>query len=421
MLSVRQRASRIMSSFIIVTQYYPPETGAPQNRLHSLAKYLKKVGHEVHVVTALPNYPKNEIFSAYKGRYSVYETIESIPVHRTWIFVSKSRGIVARLLNYFSFVFTSFFALVRLPKAAYIICESPPLFLGITAVLISWIKGSRLIFNVSDLWPESAEKLHIISNRYLINLAYRLEHWIYRDAFLISGQTKGIVHNIQQRFPKKKVVWFPNGVDIDFFEGEHEAMDWKTKLQLPAGNMVILYAGIIGHAQGLEVIIDAAENIKSSPISFVIVGDGPEKNKLVSMTHEKGLLNVHFLPNLEKAKIPSLINACDAYIVPLLKLDLFKGAIPSKLFEPLSMGKPILLGVEGEAKELFIDEGNGGLFFEPENSNALAQGVLALLQDKSLRLALGENGKKYVKTNFDRQRIHEKLLNDLDVNKLSYA
>ncbi|MEO7990183.1 MAG: glycosyltransferase family 4 protein [Chryseolinea sp.] len=405
-----------MHSIIILTQYYPPETGAPQNRLHSLSKFLVAKGIDVTIVTAMPNYPKNEIFPSYRGKYSVRESIDEVSVYRTWIFVSASRGVVSRLLNYFSFVITSFFKMLQLPKAEFIVCESPPLFLGMTAVLIAKLKGSKLIFNVSDLWPESAEKLNIINNQFLISLAYRLESWIYKNSFLISGQTKGIVRNIQQRFPEKKVVWFPNGVDIDFFEGEHEAMDWKAKVQLPVENMMVLYAGIIGHAQGLEVIIQAAESVKLSPVSFVIVGDGPEKNKLVTMTHEKGLKNVYFLPNLEKAKIPSLIKACDAYIVPLLKLDLFKGAIPSKLFEPLSMGKPILLGVDGEAKELFIDEGNGGLFFEPENSEALTQGVLALLQDKSLRLALGESGKKYVKTNFDRQNIHKHFLTDLEIN-----
>ena len=152
-----------MSRIIILTQYYPPETGAPQNRLHSLARFLKNKEMDVQVVTALPNYPKNEIFESYRGKWKVSEMIDGVAVTRTWIFVSSSRGVVARLLNYFSFVITSFIALLFLRKADFIICESPPLFLGITGVLISKIKRSKLIFNVSDLWPESAEKLNIIS------------------------------------------------------------------------------------------------------------------------------------------------------------------------------------------------------------------------------------------------------------------
>jgi glycosyltransferase involved in cell wall biosynthesis len=330
-------------SFIVLSQYYPPETGAPQNRLHSLSKFLIRHGHSVQVVTALPNYPKNEIYPEYRRKFSVNETIDGVPVYRTWIFVSRSRSVLARLLNYFSFVITSFFSLLRQPKAEYIICESPPLFLGFTAVLISKIKGSRLVFNVSDLWPESAEKLQIISSRTLIAIAYKLEKWIYKNSYMISGQTKGIVKSIESRFPLKKVVWCPNGVDVDFFEGEHETVNWRNEMNIAADDFVLLYAGIIGHAQGLEVILNAADILRSVPVKFLIVGDGPEKEKLMAYAKEKELDNVTFQGNLQKSKIPSLIKTCDAYIVPLKKLELFKGAIPSKLFEPLSLGKPILL------------------------------------------------------------------------------
>jgi len=399
-----------MSSFIILTQYYPPETGAPQNRLHSLAKYLKKTGYHVTIVTALPNYPKNEIFLDYKGRFSKLEAIDSIPIHRTWIFVSASRGVLSRLLNYFSFVITSFFKMLQLPKAEFIICESPPLFLGITGVIIAKLKGSKLVFNVSDLWPESAEKLNIISNRFLIRLAYRLESWIYKNAFLISGQTKGIVRNIQQRFPKKKVVWFPNGVDIEFFEGEQEAFHWRQELEIAADDFVLLYAGIIGHAQGLDVILKAAESLQEFPIRFLIVGDGPEKERLKAIARDKQLLKVIFQPNMQKSKIPSLIKTCDAYLVPLKKLELFKGAIPSKLFEPLALAKPILLGVDGEARELFIEEGKAGLYFEPENDTELIKQIRVLFNDRLFAARLGTQGQEYVKENFDREQIHLKLL-----------
>lgn len=403
-----------MSKFIILTQYYPPETGAPQNRLHSLSKFLVKNRHQVRVVTALPSYPKNRIFEGYRGRLSKHEEIDSVPVYRMWIYVSRSRGIFSRLLNYFSFVITSFFKLLMMKRADYLVCESPPLFLGITAVLISRIKRMKLVFNVSDLWPESAEKLNLVTNKFVLRLSYSLEAWIYRKSFLISGQTKGIVKSIESRFPKRRVAWFPNGVDFDFFEKEYTAMDWRGSLKINESDFVVLYAGIIGHAQGLEVILNAAEINQNPAIKFVIVGDGPEKERLVKIAETKKLTNVLFLPNLEKVMIPSLIQMCDVYIVPLKKLDLFKGAIPSKLFEPLAMGKPILLGVEGEAKELFIEEGKAGLFFEPENANELAERILILLKNLPMCVELGVNGKTYVKRNFDRQQIHQKFLQTLD-------
>lgn len=403
-----------MKTFIILTQYYPPETGAPQNRLHSLSKFLIRHGESVRVVTSLPNYPKNEIYPEYRQKFSMRETIDGVHVYRIWIFVSRSRSVLSRLLNYFSFVITSFFRLLFLPKADYLICESPPLFLGFTAVVISWLKGSRLVFNVSDLWPESAEKLHIISSKPLISLAYALEKWIYKNSYLISGQTKGIVESIATRFPSKKVIWFPNGVDFDFFEGEHENFLWRKALDIKETDFVLLYAGIIGHAQGLDVMLRAAELLKDNAVKFVIVGDGPEKDSLLRLAAARNLKNVLFQPNIEKTKIPSLIKACNAYIVPLKKLDLFKGAIPSKLFEPLALKRPILLGVDGEARQLFIEEGKAGLYFEPENADELADLIKQLVANPSLAATLGDQGQLYVKDNFDRERIHGNFLLHLE-------
>lgn len=410
-----------MKSVIILTQYYPPETGAPQNRLHSLAKHLYAQGYQVRVVTSLPNYPRNEIYPGYKGRLTLREVIDNIPVRRSWIYVSYSRGVIARLCNYFSFVVTSFVSVMRQPRATYLVCESPPLFLGITAVLVSQIRGMKLIFNVSDLWPESAEKLGIVTNRLLLRISYRLEHWIYRNAFLVSGQTRGIVESISRRFPDKRVVWLPNGVDFAFFDAPSDAIDWRTRLGIGTNEFVILYAGIIGHAQGLDVILDAAVRLTGSRARFVLVGDGPEKERLVEKAKELNLSSVYFHGNVGRAEIPSLISMCDAYVVPLKKLDLFRGAIPSKLFEPLAMGKPILLGVDGEARELFIEEGKGGLFFEPESGEALAMQVTTLMQNLEVATQLGDNGRQFVRLAFDREKIHQRFLQQVEFEMNSDA
>ena len=169
--------------FLILSQYYPPETGAPQNRLHSLALNLVKNGCEVEVLTAMPNYPKMEIFDNYKGLSYFKEDIDGIKVHRSKIYVSKSKGVLKRLLNYFSFVFSSIRVSNKLSKTDYVICESPPLFLGISALFISKKLKAKLIFNVSDLWPESAEKLDIVSNKFSLNLAYKLEEYLYKKSY----------------------------------------------------------------------------------------------------------------------------------------------------------------------------------------------------------------------------------------------
>lgn len=401
-----------VASISILTQYYPPETGAPQNRLHSLARFMVSQGFDVRVYTAMPNYPTNRVKEGYRGKWVCDEILDDINVFRSWIFVPRSRGIVARLLNYFSFVITSFFRLLFATRSDFLLCESPPLFLGFTAVTIARLKGSKLIFNVSDLWPESAEKLGLVTNRLLLKLAYRLEKWIYQNAWLITGQTQGIVANIKTRFPGKTVLWLPNGIDLDFTEMPG-SMDWASRWAIQSEEFVVLYAGILGHAQGLEVIIGAAERLKEEKVKFVIAGDGPDREALVRIAGERKLNNVLFQDNVPKKEMAGMIRACSAFVVPLRKLELFKGAIPSKLFEPLALEKPVLLGVEGEASQLFIEEGKTGLYFEPENADHLAEAIRQLRQNPEMASMLGRNGREYVRRMFDRAKIHDSFVNQL--------
>ena len=267
---------------LILTQYYPPEIGAPQNRLHELAIRLKKKGLQVEVLTALPNYPKMEVFEEYSNKQKREETIEGITVHRSWIYVSPSKRIIARLLNYFSFVWSSYWRGRRLKSFDYLMVESPPLFLGYSAMALSKKLNAKLIFNVSDLWPESAEKLGLVTNKHLLKMATRLEHKCYENSALITGQTQGIVNDIQKRFPHKKVTWLPNGVDISFYNPEKiEAGDFRQKNGFKINDIIFFYGGILGYAQGLEIIIEAAHRLKTFPeAQFVIQGAGPEKEKL---------------------------------------------------------------------------------------------------------------------------------------------
>ncbi len=394
---------------LILTQYYPPETGAPQNRLSSLAHHLQLFGNGVEVLTALPNYPKYEIFDGYQHKKNRKEIIDDIIVFRSNIFVTKKKAIAYRLLNYFSFAFNSYFTAKKyVTKPDVIICESPPLFLGITAVRLQKKWKAKLVFNVSDLWPESAEKMGLVKNKWALKRAYKLADWIYKNADLVSGQTQGIIKAVSNMQPDKKVFWLPNGIEtkkFNFSQNGNIASNEEFNL---------LYAGILGHAQGLEVILHAAQRLgKEKLIHFYIIGDGPVKEKLIELQQSLQLENVTFISNQPSEKIAAWLHKCDAYIVPLRKLDLFKGAIPSKLFEPLYFAKPILLGVEGEAKELFIDEGKSGLFFEPENAAALSNAILQLYQNPYEARLLGENGKKYVEENFQRKVIAEKFWHQL--------
>lgn len=394
-------------NILILTQYFPPETGAPQNRLHSLATHLQSMGAKVSVLTAMPNYPQAIVYPAYKGKWFVRENMDGLLIYRSWIYASGSKRILPRLLNYFSFVFTSLFVgLFSISRKDVIICESPPLFLGITALLIKWIKSSKLVFNVSDLWPESAEKLGIVENKVVLKPAYLLEKILYKNANLVSGQTQGIIDNIQSRYPKTPLFLLRNGIDTEQFSAPGNRKDWREQHGLRDMDFVAVYAGIIGHAQGLEIIVEAANQLKSnSQIQFVLVGDGPEKEKLVGLAAFYQLANIQFVPSVQRSAMPDIIAGCDCYITPLRKNDLFKGAIPSKIFEPLYYAKPVIMGVDGEAKHLFVDEGNCAMHFEPENTNQLVACIQKLSSDAPLATQLGQNGRQYVASKFDRKQL----------------
>ncbi len=397
---------------LILTQYYPPETGAAQNRLHEMALRLKSRGVDITVLTAMPNYPQMKVYDGYRRRCYKREEVDGIVVHRSWIFAGRSKSVFLRLLNYFSFVITSFFAgWFRTPKCDYVFCESPPLFLGISAWLLSVIKRAGLILNVSDLWPESAEKLGLVRSRLLLGISRRLEEFLYRRSVLVTGQTQGIVNNISGRFPLKKVYWFPNGARLENFSPDGINISWRIKHGFAPGDFLVFYGGILGHAQGLEVILHAAARLTGLPdIKFVIMGSGPRRDELLKLKEEMKLRRLHFFDTVGKAEMPAVIAAMDVSVIPLKRLELFKGAIPSKIFESLAMKKPVLLGVEGEAKELFIDEGGCGLAFVPEDAADLEAKIRQLYEDRELLKKLGENARACVEKKFNRDIITDELL-----------
>ncbi len=403
---------------LILSQYYPPEIGAPQNRLHELAVRLKKEGVEVEVLTAMPNYPKMEIFEKYKNGKIREEEIEGIKVYRSKIFVSKSKSILARLLNYCSFVWTSYWRGRKLGNYDFLMVESPPLFLGYSAMRLSKKLKAKLIFNVSDLWPESADKMGVVNNRRLLKMAYKLEAKCYKRAHLVTGQTMGIVDNIRSRFPTVNTFWLPNGVDVEFYQLEKTATgDFRDRAGLKSNDVVFFYGGILGHAQGLSTVLEAAKKVESHDhIKIVLQGAGPEREGLLALKEKLGLKNVVFMSPVEKTQMPEILKSVDVALVPLRKLDIFRGAIPSKIFEALAMEKPLLLGVDGEARTHFIEKAEAGRFFEPENADDLALKLIEMASNPAELNAMGERARTYVSEHFNRDNIALKFYDVLRSN-----
>ena len=397
----------------LLTQYYPPEIGAPQARLSELAAHFIRRGHAVTVLTAMPNYPTGKIHAGYRG-FIRRERNKGAEVIRAFIYPTSTARLVPRLLNYFSFVLSS--ALVGsllLRRADYLLVESPPLFLGLSGIWLSALQRARMIFNVSDLWPESAVRLGVLrSGGFSFRLAARLESLCYKRAWLITGQSKTILADIEGRFPNRPTFHLSNGVDTRIFRAEYATHTQEGVAG--AGTLTVLYAGLQGLAQGLDQLLEAAERLgPGAGLRFTFVGDGPEKKALVERARQRRLSHVDFLDPLPAREIPAMLARADIVIVPLKMF--IPGAVPSKLYEAMASARPVILIAEGEASDIVREHG-AGIVVTPSDIEGLAE-ALRMLRDKpELRRALGENGRRAAEHQFDRAKIANRFIDHLEAN-----
>lgn len=394
---------------VLLTHYFPPEVGAPQARLYELARRAAAAGHTVTVVTGFPNYPTGVIAAGYGGRFRMEEEMDGIRVIRTWVYATPNRGFVRRVLNHLSFALSSLTAMRMLGKADVFFVESPPLLLGLAALVYRRIKRAPYIFNVSDIWPQSAVELGALRNRFAVRLAEMLELHLYRRAARVSVVTPGMLERLAQRgVPRDKLFLLTNGVDTSVFQPAAPNMELARSLGLDE-RKVFLYAGTHGMAQGLGTLLDAAKQTHNSDVVYVLAGEGAEKEALVRRAQSEGIANVKFLPNQPKQVMPDLLNLAYATIIPLKRLDLFKSALPSKMFESMATAKPIVASLWGEAAEL-IESAACGIVVAPEDPAALRQAVERLAADPSLARELGERGRRYVQDHFDRALIAARFM-----------
>jgi glycosyltransferase involved in cell wall biosynthesis len=399
--------------FGILTQYYPPEMGAPQARLSDLARRLREKGHEVTVLTAMPNYPSGRVQRGYRVLFR-REVRDGVCVLRAGILPTKSVGLVPRLASYFSFVFTSLVAgMVALPRVDFLMTESPPLFLGISGFLLARWKRARWIFNVSDLWPESAVRLGVVGDGFGLSMSRRLEAFCYRHAWLVSGQSREILSDILRRFPGVQTYHLSNGVDTTVFRPERASREARQRLigGLEAGDCVAVYAGLHGVAQGLDQVLEALARAAGKGPVTAFVGDGPERERLVRRGAELELRGVRFLEPVPRESVPELLASADIAIVPL-KIRL-PGAVPSKIYEAMASGVPILLVAGGEAADI-VREVGAGVVVEPGNVAGLADALAYLANDSELRRNMGRAGREAALRSFDRQNIADGFIRYLE-------
>jgi glycosyltransferase involved in cell wall biosynthesis len=390
----------------ILTQYFPPEMGAPQARLSELGERLIDLGWEVEALTALPNYPTGQVFDGYNPRRVVVEQIGRIRTIRVPLYTAKT-GFTKRLRSYFSFAASASRRGVRWCQRPDLLwVESPPLFIGYAARFLSWRWRCPFVFNVSDLWPESAIRMGIVTPGLATRMAERLERKIYRKAAGVTGQSAEIIDSIRQRVPGVEAEVITNGVDPARF-GPEQADDESRALVGSEPGPIFIFAGLLGLAQGLDQILDLARSLPADlPGRFVLVGEGPAREHLVARLERERIDRVKIVPPQPRQRVPAILASADAAVISLGMA--IPGAVPSKIYEAMASRLPILLVAEGEAARR-VEQADCGLAVAPGDAAGIAAAFRRLALEPDLCQRFAAAGRHAAETIYNRDQIVRRL------------
>lgn len=398
---------------LVLTHYYPPEVNAPASRLSEHARVWAEAGHEVTVVTCVPNHPTGRAYPGYRNRLWQEEERDGVRVIRLWTWLAANEGFLPRISNYVSYLLSVLLWMWRLPKADVVLSTSPQFFCGLAGWLLKR-KRRPWVLEIRDLWPESIVTVGAMKRGAAIKLLEAIERFAYRQADLVVSVTDGFVPHIRERRGDGPIAVVKNGVDLTTFNAPDATAeaDFRAAHGL-TGKFVAAYVGTHGMAHKLDTVLEAAELLRDrSDIAFLLVGDGAERERLVAEVAARGLANVVMLGQQPKSAMPGVWAASDAALVLLRRVDTFKTVIPSKMFEAMAMACPMIMGVEGEAKAL-MEAGGAGIAITPESATELAAAVTRLADDPAFAAQLGESGRSFVAREFDRHVLAERLLGEM--------
>ena len=361
---------------LILTQYYLPE---PLPKMHEFALGLRERGHEVVVVTGFPNYPQGRFYPGVRLRPWCRDRVDGVPVIRLPLFPDHSRSAVRRVLNYSSFALAAMFVGTLLcGRVDAMFVEHPPLTIGVVAWFVRWVRGAPYLYAVNDLWPESVTACGMVENRVFIRFMQWLERFTYARANRIAVISPGIKENLLGKgVPGQKVEVIPHWADESLYRPETPDPALARELGM-AGRFNVVFAGQMGLAQALDVVLDAATELSDLPdVQFVLVGDGTDSDRLRRAAQERGLANVRFIGRQPAVRMPHIFAASQVLMVHLRDDPLFRITIPSKTMAYMACGRPLLMAVEGDAADLVRSTG-AGVISPSENGKELAEAVRRL-------------------------------------------
>jgi len=402
---------------LFLSDNFPPEVNAPASRTFEHCREWVQAGHQVTVITCVPNFPKGKIFAGYRNMPWQREEVYGIRVIRVWSFIAANKGFLKRILDHQSFMVTATIAAVFVRKVDVVVGTSPQFFTVCAAWMVSSLKHIPFVFELRDLWPESIRAVGAMKSSFWLNLLERLELFLYRKAALVVSVTRSFRENLISRgIAAEKIVVVTNGVDVNRFKPQPRDARLVAELGLQ-GKFVAGYIGTHGLAHCLETLLAAAQRLQKDPrgqdIRLIFIGDGASKEKLVAQAEEMGLENVIFVDLVSKEEVVRYWSLLDVAIIHLKKNPLFSTVIPSKLFESMGMGIPVLHGVAGESAEIVKKEGCGQIF-GPENVDELCKGLLVFKVQPEL-LKSCRRGALAAAPHFNRRKLALSMLEKLNV------
>jgi glycosyltransferase involved in cell wall biosynthesis len=401
---------RLFVKILYVSQYFPPEMGAPAARADELSRHWARLGHETTVLTGFPNHPTGVVPESWRARLRrlrYTETVDGVRVVRTWLWPLPNRKAHERIRNYASFCVSAALSGLGLPKPDVVVATSPQLLVALSGWWLAWWKRVPFVFEVRDLWPESLGAVGAGSEETLLHRTLgAIAGFLYRHADRIVVVSPAFQEHLTRCWdvPGKKISIIQNGVETDLFCFDPGAIEVRKRLKLE-GRFLICYIGTMGNAHGLETVIAAAEELRDAfpTAMFLMIGEGAEKDKIVELAAARGLSNIQFLDQQPREQIPTYVSAADLCLVMLKKTELFKTVIPTKLLEYMACERPVIVAVDGQARQI-VEEAEAGVFVEPENSGALVKAILTLAADPARGRQLGANGRRYIVKNLSREK-----------------
>ena len=397
---------------LFLTDNFPPEVNAPASRTFEHCREWVRKGHRVTVITCAPNFPKGKVFDGYQNKAFQTETIEGIEVIRVWSYITANEGFVRRILDYLSFMASAIVASPRVRGVDLVIGTSPQFFTAVAAYVVSRMKRIPYVFELRDLWPESIKAVGAMKESFALRMLERLEMFLYRKAARIVSVTESFKQVLMRRgIECTKIEVVTNGVDVSQFKPRPKDPELTRKLGLE-GKFVAGYIGTHGMAHALETLLQAADRLRGQNFAFIFLGDGARKQALREMADQMKLDNVVFIDSVPKADVPKYWSLLDVSIIHLRKTELFTTVIPSKLFECMGMGIPVLHGVEGESADIVRRE-QVGIPFEPEGVDQLCEALQSLKSDPA-RLARFREQCLRAAGNYDRTYLALRMLKVLE-------